>query len=138
MGNAAINDVTDISGVVDYAWSHAIISDQVYHGIKKNCDFSEENQTKACDISVGGLLEAYTDIDIYSIYSPICLNKYQKAVSAKLVVAPRLFTRHVSLSFPTKERNFSYNYLKTFSFLHMHIIPSVFHSLLFMNGFLRT
>ncbi|MED6195661.1 Serine carboxypeptidase-like 35 [Stylosanthes scabra] len=95
MGNAVINDVTDMSGLIDYAWSHAIISDKVYDGIKKNCDFSKENQTKACDVSVEGLLKSYNEIDIYSIYSPICLNKYHHTpLSTKLLVAPRLLTRH--------------------------------------------
>lgn len=97
VGNAVINDLTDINGMIDYAWSHAIISDQVYHGIVKDCDFKVENQTKACNLHVVGLLQAYSEIDIYSIYSPICLNNYQRAVSAKLVVAPHLLTRHVSL-----------------------------------------
>lgn len=96
MGNAVMNDVTDIKGLIDYAWNHAIISDQVYNGIVKNCDFKKENQTKDCTLHVSKLLEAYLDIDIYSIYSPVCLNKYQKSVSAKLVVAPHFLTRHVS------------------------------------------
>lgn len=94
VGNAVINDLTDINGMIDYAWSHAIISDQVYHGIVKECDFKVENQTKACNLHVVGLLQAYSEIDIYSIYSPICLNNYHRAVSAKLVVAPHLLTRH--------------------------------------------
>ncbi|TKY67751.1 Serine carboxypeptidase 35 [Spatholobus suberectus] len=94
VGNAVMNDLTDINGLVDYAWSHAIISDQVYHGMVKDCDFSKENQTRDCDLHIARLMEAYSDIDIYSIYSPICLNEYQRAVSPKLVVAPRLLTRH--------------------------------------------
>ncbi|KAE9620276.1 hypothetical protein Lal_00019824 [Lupinus albus] len=94
IGNAVINDLTDTNGMIDYAWSHAIISDEVYYGIINDCDFREENQTEACDLHVTGLLQAYSDIDIYSIYSPICLNKYQRAVSPKLLVAPHLLTRH--------------------------------------------
>lgn len=97
VGNGVMHDLTDINGLIDYAWSHAIISDQVYHGIVKECDFGKENQTRACDLHVARLLEDYSEIDIYSIYSPICLNKYQRRVSAKLVVAPHFLTRHVSL-----------------------------------------
>ncbi|XP_061362670.1 serine carboxypeptidase-like 35 [Gastrolobium bilobum] len=94
VGNAVMNDVTDVKGIIDYAWSHAIISDQEYYGIVKDCDFSKENKSKACEMRVGGLLEAYSEIDIYSIYSPICISDYQRAVSAKLLVAPHLLTSH--------------------------------------------
>ncbi|KAI4328641.1 hypothetical protein L6164_020977 [Bauhinia variegata] len=97
IGNAVINDLTDTSGMVDYAWSHAIISDQLYNGILKACDFKQDNQTVNCNIQVRGFLEAYSEIDIYSIYSPICLTDYygtRKSLSPKLAVAPRLLTMH--------------------------------------------
>ncbi|XP_057456085.1 serine carboxypeptidase-like 35 isoform X2 [Lotus japonicus] len=94
IGNAVINDLTDVNGLIDYAWSHAIISDKVYNGIAKNCDFEKENQTKACAVHVGALLGAYKDIDIYNIYSPICLDDSKRRVSTKLVVAPHLLTQH--------------------------------------------
>ncbi|KAH1141266.1 hypothetical protein GYH30_032497 [Glycine max] len=94
VGNAVINDITDIVGLVDYAWSHAIISNQVFAGLTRDCNFSIENQTRSCDLQIAKLLGAYSDIDIYSIYSPICLYDYQRPLSAKLVVAPHLLTRH--------------------------------------------
>jgi len=48
MGNAVINDVTDLKGVFDFALCHAIISKQVYDGIRENCDFMAKNNTKEC------------------------------------------------------------------------------------------
>nr|KYP68407.1 Serine carboxypeptidase-like 35 [Cajanus cajan] len=86
--------IHDRKGLIDYAWSHAIISDHVYHGLVQDCDFSLENQTRDCDLNIAKLLKSYADIDIFSIYSPICLDGYRKAVSSKPVVAPRLHTRY--------------------------------------------
>ncbi|XP_057456677.1 serine carboxypeptidase-like 35 [Lotus japonicus] len=94
IGNAVINGLTDVYGMIDYAWSHAIISDKVYHGIERNCDFKKENLTKACDLYMRGFFGAYKAIDIFSIYSPICLDDSKGRVSTKLVVAPHLLTQH--------------------------------------------
>ncbi|KAF3451011.1 hypothetical protein FNV43_RR07100 [Rhamnella rubrinervis] len=94
IGNAVINDQTDSSGMFDYAWSHAIISDQLYNNIIKECSFGDENQTVLCENHIKGFLRAYSEIDIYSIYAPVCLNTSPKPASPKLVVAPRLLTRH--------------------------------------------
>ncbi|OVA12084.1 Peptidase S10 [Macleaya cordata] len=98
IGNAVINDETDETGLIEYAWSHAIISDQLYHSIIKECDFKSGNQTSLCSSSVRGFLEAYSEIDIYSIYTPICLrsdsNSSAQQTYKKLFVAPRTFTQH--------------------------------------------
>ncbi|KAJ6365974.1 hypothetical protein OIU77_002525 [Salix suchowensis] len=91
IGNAAMNDETDSAGIVDYAWSHAIISDQLYHNIKE-CDHHQENVTNECVVHYRGFAEAYSDIDIYSIYTPVCLSDYSTRFSSKLVVAPRLLS----------------------------------------------
>ncbi|KAL0004887.1 hypothetical protein SO802_012448 [Lithocarpus litseifolius] len=93
IGNAVINDATDLSGMFEYAWSHAIISDKLYDDIGKECDFRSDNQTRNCGNHIRGFLEAYSAIDIYNIYAPICLNSLSRT-SPKLVVAPRLITQH--------------------------------------------
>lgn len=74
IGNAVINDETDTKGLVEFAWSHAIISDQLYVRINKECDFLHGHLTLQCSEALKGFMEAYADIDIYSIYSPVCLN----------------------------------------------------------------
>ncbi|XP_062090059.1 serine carboxypeptidase-like 35 [Humulus lupulus] len=98
IGNAVINDETDVNGIFDYAWSHAIISDQLHQSIMKECNSKkEDNQTVAkCAIHIRDFLEAYADIDIYSIYTPICISSDDNRPSPKpkLHVAPRLFTQH--------------------------------------------
>ncbi|WOL07371.1 serine carboxypeptidase-like 35 [Canna indica] len=100
IGNAVLNDATDQLGMVEYAWSHAIISDKLYSTLRKECNsFKEEGEggrpTKACSPAVKAFLQAYNDIDIYSIYSPICLSSLSKSSpSSKLVTAPHFFSQH--------------------------------------------
>ncbi|KAF4346706.1 hypothetical protein F8388_024249 [Cannabis sativa] len=102
IGNAVINDETDSNGIFDYAWSHAIISDQLHQSIIKDCNNNnnnnkQDNQTVLkCATHVRNFLQAYSDIDIYSIYTPICINTNNNPPSSrpKLHVAPRLFTQH--------------------------------------------
>ncbi|KAJ6678124.1 SERINE CARBOXYPEPTIDASE-LIKE 35 [Salix viminalis] len=92
IGNAVMNEETDSAGIVDYAWSHAIISDQLYHNIKE-CDHHQESVTNECVVHYRGFAEAYSDIDIYSIYTPVCLSDYSSRFSSKAtVVAPRLLS----------------------------------------------
>nr|DAD32672.1 TPA_asm: hypothetical protein HUJ06_011523 [Nelumbo nucifera] len=93
IGNAVINDGTDQVGFVEYAWSHAIISDELYHTILKECDFKHNKQTSNCSKAVKGFLQAYSNIDIYSIYTPVCLHSFDRR-PRKLVIGPRLFAQH--------------------------------------------
>ncbi|KAI3846218.1 hypothetical protein MKW92_031860 [Papaver armeniacum] len=74
IGNALLDDDTDQTGMIDYAWGHALISDKLYSEIKENCDFSKENYTKEClDPLVNGYYGLYSmNIDMYSLYTPTC------------------------------------------------------------------
>uniref|UniRef100_A0A1J3HAH6 Carboxypeptidase n=1 Tax=Noccaea caerulescens TaxID=107243 RepID=A0A1J3HAH6_NOCCA len=98
IGNAVINEETDMAGLVDYAWSHAIISDELHSNIHGSCLFEEaqtSNKTVQCYENIKGFMEAYNDIDIYSIYTPTCLSSFSSSSSPrkpKLVVSPRLLT----------------------------------------------
>uniref|UniRef100_A0A0D9ZN99 Carboxypeptidase n=1 Tax=Oryza glumipatula TaxID=40148 RepID=A0A0D9ZN99_9ORYZ len=106
IGNAVLNDATDQMGMVEYAWSHAIISDELYSAVRRECDsFKEEEDggkpSKGCSPAVRAFLRAYDDIDIYSIYTPTCLSSSSSPASASprrsspgLVAAPRLFSEH--------------------------------------------
>lgn len=80
----------------EYAWSHAIISDQLYSDIVKECDFESENQTINCATYIKAFLEEYSEIDIYNIYTPVCLTSDGETAFSKLLAAPRLLTQHVS------------------------------------------
>jgi serine carboxypeptidase-like clade II len=110
IGNAVLNDATDQLGMVEYAWSHAIISDELYSAVRRDCDsFKEEadggRPGKGCSPALRAFLGAYDDIDIYSIYTPTCLLSNLSSASAaagsarprpaRLVAAPRLLSKHV-------------------------------------------
>jgi len=105
IGNAVINEATDMAGLVDYAWSHAIISDEVHTSIHGSCSFEEDttNKTEQCYNNFKGFMDAYNDIDIYSIYTPVCLSSLLSSSprKPKIVVSPRLLTFDV--------RNLQYN-----------------------------
>ncbi|KAI9168750.1 hypothetical protein LWI28_001504 [Acer negundo] len=94
IGNAVINDESDTSGMIDFAWSHAIISDKLYQGIRKHCDFRQSTMTNDCNDHVKGFSQAYAHIDVYSIYSPLCLDFLGSKTSPKLNVSPRLLSQH--------------------------------------------
>ncbi|CAI0416318.1 unnamed protein product [Linum tenue] len=88
IGNAVINDETDAMGMVDFAWNHGIISDQLHRNVKQ-CFADEYSRRKSrhrrqgsnnleaemmnCSNHLNGFAQAYTGIDIYSIYTPLCL-----------------------------------------------------------------
>jgi serine carboxypeptidase-like clade II len=103
-----LNDATDQLGMVEYAWSHAIISDELYSAVRRECDsFKEEadggKPGKGCSPALRAFLRAYDDIDIYSIYTPTCLSPSPAGAGARrpgLVAAPRLFSKHVRTDLP--------------------------------------
>ncbi|RWW81301.1 hypothetical protein BHE74_00010322 [Ensete ventricosum] len=89
----------DQTGMVDYAWDHAVISDRVYHDVKKSCNFSEENVTKACDDALEEYFAVYDIIDMYSLYAPVCVRPNTSMSSSKRSyfvegASPKLFSRY--------------------------------------------
>lgn len=97
IGNALMDDDTDQTGMVEYAWDHAVISDQVYNDIKKNCNFSQENTTKACNDAVDKYFAVYDIIDMYSLYTPTCVQNSSSSSRRSLMingVAPKHFSKH--------------------------------------------
>ncbi|XP_039134328.1 serine carboxypeptidase-like 34 [Dioscorea cayenensis subsp. rotundata] len=76
VGNAWMDDETDTIGMVKYAWSHAIISDELYQTIMINCDFSNQNNSNdICDTANTDFFETYKLIDMYSLYTPKCVEQ---------------------------------------------------------------
>eukprot|EP00253_Pinus_taeda_P028270 PITA_28270 len=72
VGNGVMNSDTDFIGTFQYAWNHALISDQLYEQLIGSCNASK------FDVALCNELEekAYAemgDIDIFSIYSPTCI-----------------------------------------------------------------
>ncbi|KAL5543223.1 hypothetical protein UlMin_010933 [Ulmus minor] len=74
IGNALLDDETDQIGMIDYAWDHAVISDSLYESIKSKCNFSTPNISNECDKLQDDYLKVYKIIDMYSLYSPDCVN----------------------------------------------------------------
>ncbi|KAL2939077.1 Serine carboxypeptidase-like 34 [Bienertia sinuspersici] len=100
IGNPLLDDDTDQRGMVEYAWDHAVISDRVYNDLKKHCNFSKKNLTKDCNNALTQYFAEYIRIDIYSLYSPICVENQTKTRSSRNTqppvidgISPRLFSR---------------------------------------------
>ncbi|KAI3439933.1 Carboxypeptidase [Psidium guajava] len=75
LGNPETSDVEDWIGLVDYAWSHAVISDETHKVITKSCNFTSNNtwSNDNCSEAVDELLNQYKQIDIYSLYTSTCI-----------------------------------------------------------------
>ncbi|KAL3656065.1 hypothetical protein CASFOL_000461 [Castilleja foliolosa] len=71
IGNAVINDDTDIEGMWRFYGSHALISDDVASEGLKYCVFNL-NETKQCDDAVNK--SGVGNINLYNIYAPLCSN----------------------------------------------------------------
>ncbi|KAI6669451.1 hypothetical protein NL676_004336 [Syzygium grande] len=72
VGNPSVDFETHLTGMIDYAWGHALISDDLYFSIKAKCNFSNENLTKDCLNALHEYGKLYFIIDMYSLYSPTC------------------------------------------------------------------
>ncbi|KAL3741882.1 hypothetical protein ACJRO7_017368 [Eucalyptus globulus] len=75
LGNPETSDADDWMGLVDYAWSHAVISDETHKVIRKTRDFASNNtwSNNECCEAVEELLHQYNQIDMYSLYTPTCI-----------------------------------------------------------------
>ncbi|KAG6489766.1 hypothetical protein ZIOFF_051045 [Zingiber officinale] len=99
IGNALMDDETDQTGMIDYAWDHVVISDRVYHDVKNNCNFSKENVTDACSSSLDEYFAVYNIIDMYSLYSLECVDSNSTMASNRRSyfvegASPKILSRH--------------------------------------------
>lgn len=77
VGNPETDDYFDSKGLVEYAWSHTVISDQIYERVNKDCDFKLfNNWTSKCIQVMDMVFDRYRDIDIYNVYAPKCNNAH--------------------------------------------------------------
>ena len=74
LGNPETSDAEDWRGLVDYAWSHAVISDETHKIIKSSCDFNVNDtwSNNDCSEAIDEVLKQYKEIDIYSLYTSVC------------------------------------------------------------------
>ncbi|XP_076896391.1 serine carboxypeptidase-like 31 [Bidens hawaiensis] len=74
LGNPETSDAEDWKGLVDYAWSHAVVSDETHQTIRESCDFNSNNTwSNNCSQAVDEVLKQYKEIDIYSLYTSVCI-----------------------------------------------------------------
>ncbi|XP_076912637.1 serine carboxypeptidase 1-like [Bidens hawaiensis] len=81
IGNAWIDDATSIEGEYDYAWTHALISDEIHVGITNYCDFESGNISDKCEKHQRQAGNEIGEIDLYNIYAPLCHDNAQKPLS---------------------------------------------------------
>lgn len=96
VGNALLDDETDQRGLVDYAYDHAVISDQLYDEIKSKCNFSIEHLPKDCNDALNKYFDVYKIIDMYSLYAPTCVQSNSTSSRNLPVIrgaAPKLFSQ---------------------------------------------
>uniref|UniRef100_A0A803LC33 Carboxypeptidase n=1 Tax=Chenopodium quinoa TaxID=63459 RepID=A0A803LC33_CHEQI len=74
IGNAVINDETDLKAMYEYFWTHAIISDQVRNDIMGHCNFTPNtsNQSLKCNSAADQVEIDIQYLDVYNIYAPVC------------------------------------------------------------------
>ncbi|XP_048553096.1 serine carboxypeptidase-like 34 [Triticum urartu] len=76
IGNAYMDGDTDLQGIVDSSWHHAIISDTLYATYLRSCNFSAEVLSRECEVAMGQFNVLHDLIDIYSLYAPNCERGY--------------------------------------------------------------
>lgn len=99
IGNPSLDEESDETGRIEYAWDHAVISDELLWKIKEKCNFSMENPTEECDKAMGEYLTVYRIIDMYSLYTPRCFtSNFSSSSAAPSATAPARVSKFVSVS----------------------------------------
>ncbi|KAL3649918.1 Serine carboxypeptidase-like 34 [Castilleja foliolosa] len=102
IGNAVLDDETDQKGLIDYAWDHAVISDALYDEIKRECDFSKSNLSNACNNAVQQYFKLYQIIDMYSLYTPTCVENQTSFRPYSNLKAPRHISTNINGTWRTR------------------------------------
>ncbi|KAL3522228.1 hypothetical protein ACH5RR_015062 [Cinchona calisaya] len=100
LGNPETCDAEDWKGLIDYAWSHAIVSDETHKTIKESCDFYSNDtwSNEDCRQGVEEVFKQYNEIDIYSLYTSVCIgnstiNSEDKSVKVMFKSTSKLMPR---------------------------------------------
>ena len=95
LGNPVTSDAEDLQGQIDYAWSHAVISDETYRTIRESCDFNSNDtwSNDNCSKAVDQVWTNYDKIDIYSLYTSACIkdSPYAEVKTKKTVFKKNRF-----------------------------------------------
>uniref|UniRef100_A0ACD5Y143 Uncharacterized protein n=1 Tax=Avena sativa TaxID=4498 RepID=A0ACD5Y143_AVESA len=71
VGNPYLDNNMNTKGVIDFLWSHAVISDEVFANITKSCNFNMPDSKECSDAMA---VYDSTNIDLYDIYGPVCID----------------------------------------------------------------
>ncbi|PWA96790.1 peptidase S10, serine carboxypeptidase, Alpha/Beta hydrolase fold protein [Artemisia annua] len=72
IGNGLLDDVSDTRGAIDFAWSHALASDETRDEFLQGCASGSRYEDEACSKAYASLLNGIGDINFFNIYSPSC------------------------------------------------------------------
>ncbi|KAL3530153.1 hypothetical protein ACH5RR_009475 [Cinchona calisaya] len=78
IGNALIDDITTNEGRFDFAWSHALISDDSHEGLIEFCVNGNSSNAGECEKYLDKASNEIGDIYGNNIYAPLCLNPVLK------------------------------------------------------------
>nr|XP_043611432.1 serine carboxypeptidase-like 31 [Erigeron canadensis] len=92
LGNPETSDAEDWKGMIDYAWSHAVVSDETHRIIRDSCDFTTNKNSDDCYQAVDEVLIQYEKIDIYSLYTPVCIANSAYAETKSMYAAAKKAT----------------------------------------------
>ncbi|XAR56963.1 Carboxypeptidase D [Bertholletia excelsa] len=83
VGNPETDDSYDYKGMLEYAWSHSVISDPEFETAKEVCNFNLSEWSNECNTAMNVVFGNYREVDIYNIYAPICLLNSSTSSSTK-------------------------------------------------------
>ncbi|XP_057953390.1 serine carboxypeptidase 1-like [Malania oleifera] len=94
IGNALIDDATHMVGILDYLWTHAMLSDETNKGIHSYCDFTNLSISTQCGRFLGNAIDEIGDVDLHNIYATPCLNASSKNRSNGSIYNPDPCSEH--------------------------------------------
>lgn len=99
LGNPETSDAEDWRGLLDYAWSHAVVSDETHKAIIESCDFYNNNtwSNEDCSRAVEEVLKQYKEIDIYSLYTSTCIGNSTGSETESMQVMFKSTSKMVSV-----------------------------------------
>nr|GLL48274.1 hypothetical protein C5167_038516 [Ipomoea trifida] len=74
VGNPYLDYETRMKGMMEYYWSHGLISDDLYNDILSTCDFSSPDSAsdKCQDLVDNQTAREMGNVYLYDIYAPLC------------------------------------------------------------------
>ncbi|KAG8063203.1 hypothetical protein GUJ93_ZPchr0003g17312 [Zizania palustris] len=73
IGNAYLDDSTNMRATMDYYWTHALISKETHLAVQQNCSFNGTYIAQCRTVLAAAEAEKGV-IDPYNIYAPLCWN----------------------------------------------------------------